>query len=152
MGTEWTWTREPQPARWDNNKSRIIGRAGDGVFGEHRYHDLKDGDLVGGSWWRVEDPSANGGKGQVIAYGWMDVNWGDAEILLATDRDYRQQGIGTFVMERLKREALARGLRYLTNVVYPTHPEKERLSAWLEKRGFASDAVGRYFRALTSAA
>lgn len=144
--SDWTWTREPSPAHWDADKARIVGGAGVGVFGEHRYEELAEGDVLGGTWWRVEE------AGRVIAYGWMDMNWGDAEILLATDRDYRRQGVGSFVMERLKREALARGLRYLTNVVHPTHPEKERLTAWLEKRGFASDDAGRYFRALTSAA
>ena len=39
-------------------------------------------------------------------------------------------------VEKLGAEARSRGLRYMYNTVRPTHPEADRLSAWLAKRGF----------------
>ena len=86
----------------------------------------------------------------MLGYGWMDVVWGDAEVLLAVARDQRGRGVGSFVMEQLEREAFKRGLRYVTNVVRPTHPEKDRIVGWLEKRGFASGEDGRHFRSVAT--
>ena len=71
------WIRET-PAHWDANKARIVGGAPPGIF-DTRYKTCKIGELVPGEWWRVEDDAA------VVGYGWLDVVWGDAEILLATD-------------------------------------------------------------------
>ena len=67
------WIHE-NPAYWDDAKADIVGAVDPGVFdlGERAI-----GDVVPGEWWRLER------DGKVVAYGWMDVNWGDAEILLA---------------------------------------------------------------------
>ena len=139
---QWSWVAEDHPARWTSQMARIVGKEPAGVF-DTRYGKCHEGEVVPGSWWRVED------DGRVIAYGWMDINWGDAEILLAIDLEARQQGVGTWVVENLKREALRRGLNYLTNVVRPTHPDRERVAKWLEKRGFSSAEDGRHFRAVS---
>ena len=76
------WIHE-NPAIWDAGKARIVGRAPKGVF-DSRYAKSNVGDLVPGEWWRVED------EGRTIGYGWIDVNWGDAEILLCTEPEARE--------------------------------------------------------------
>lgn len=137
------WIAE-NPARWDDDKARIVGAAPAGVF-DSRYRQLRVGERPPGEWFRVED-----GAG-VVGYGWLDVNWGDAEILLATDASARGKGVGTFVLEKLAEEAHARGLNYLTNVVRPTHPDAARVSAWLSRRGFHASEDGRLLRAAIKA-
>ena len=74
--------------------------------------------------------------------------WGDAEILLATDPEHRGQGVGTFVLEHLEHEAKERGLNYVYNTVRPTHPDREAVTAWLEKRGFEPSEDGSLLRAV----
>ncbi len=140
VGGQLEWIPEPSPSRWDADKKRIVGAEVPHAF-DSRYASLQEGDIVPGRWFRVE--SIEG----VVGYGWMDVNWGDAEILLATAPQSRGRGVGTFILEQLRSEACSRGLRYVTNVVQPTHPDASRVSAWLEKRGFRSGEDGRYFRA-----
>jgi len=138
---ELSWTAESAPARWDEDKARIVGAEAPGVF-DSRYADATLGAVVPGKWWRALEGD------QVVGFGWMDVSWGDAEILLATAREARGRGVGSFVLEQLKQEAHERGLNYLTNVVRATHPERERITQWLEKRGFASGEDGRHFRSV----
>ncbi len=133
-----TWNDEPLPV-WNSDKRRIVGEAEPGVF-DTRYLDLADGSLVPGEWWSVRR------DGVVVGYGWMDVNWGDAEILLATDRPHRGSGVGTFILTQLDREARARGLNYLCNVVRSTHPAGRQVSGWLERRGFEAVDDGRLVR------
>ena len=137
------WIHE-NPAVWTADKARIVGRAREGIF-DGRYAAAKEGDLVPGAWWRVED------DGRTVAFGWMDVVWGDAEILLATDPTERNKGIGSFVLEHLADEAHKRGLNYLYNVIRPTHPEPEAVSAFLIKRGFAPSEDGRLLRSIARA-
>ncbi|MEM9069497.1 MAG: GNAT family N-acetyltransferase [Myxococcota bacterium] len=137
-----TWVADPGPARWDEAKARIIGAEAPGVF-DTRYAGLSLGDIVPGRWFRAESGD------EVVGFGWMDVNWGDAEILLATAPPHRGRGVGSFVLEQLRDEAQARGLRYVTNVVRPTHPESKRVIQWLEKRGFRAGEDGRHFRAVS---
>jgi ribosomal protein S18 acetylase RimI-like enzyme len=132
------WIYE-SPAVWDADKARIVGAAPEGVF-DTRYAQAKVGDLVPGEWWRVEDGEAT------VGYGWLDVNWGDAEILLATAPEAQQRGVGSFVLSHLEQEARARGLNYLYNVVRPTHPDADRVTAWLKKRRFEPSADGRLLR------
>jgi ribosomal protein S18 acetylase RimI-like enzyme len=132
------WIREPA-ARWDSNKLRLVGEAETGIF-DVRYRALNAGDLVPGDWFRVED------DGKVVGYGWLDVVWGDAEILLATDPTSRRKGIGTFILDQLEAEARARSLHYLYNVIRPTHPRGRDVAAFLEKRGFRSAEDGRLIR------
>jgi GNAT superfamily N-acetyltransferase len=129
------WVREESP-RWDARKAQIVGGAPAGVF-DSRYRALREGDLVPADWWRVED-----GK-KTVGYGWLDVCWGDAEILLAVDPEARARGVGAFILGKLRDEARQRGLNYLTNLVRPTHPEAAKVTAWLQKRGFGPSDDGR---------
>ncbi len=124
MGLKWI---PENPPHWDAGKKRLVGGAPEGIFdfGEH-----ESGELIPGEWWRVEDDAGLAG------YGWMDCTWGDAEILLAVDPDRQGAGIGSFILDQLEKEAAARGLNYLYNLVRPTHPEHDGVSAWLGKRGF----------------
>lgn len=138
--SELTWIHE-SPARWDAGKARIVGDAPEGIF-DTRYATLAGDALVPGEWWRVEE------EGETVGYGWLEVSWGDAEILLATAPDKRGQGVGEFILRNLNDEAKARGLNYLTNVVRPTHPEAEALTRWLEARGFGPARDGRHVRAV----
>lgn len=134
MGLE--WIQEKGLPTWDADKVRIVGGAPTGVF-DTRYGDLGEGETVPGQWWRVER------DGAVVGYGWLELVWGDAEILLATAPDARGEGVGAFVLEHLEAEARARGLNYLTNIVRPTHPQREQVAAWLTKRGFKASEDGR---------
>lgn len=137
-----SWIHE-SPAYWDADKLRIVGGAKDGIFDSKVYGRYRKGDLIGGSWWRVED------GGTTVGYGWMDTNWGDAEVLLAVDPAGQGKGVGTFIMDHLEQEAAARGLNYLYNVVRPTHPDRDELTAWLTKRQFAPQGDGKLLRAAT---
>jgi len=131
----YAWIQE-SPPHWDRSKARILGEPPD-VFGLGSY---RDGDMLPGEWWRVEE------NGTVLGYGFMDCTWGDAEILLAVDASRRSQGVGTFILERLQEEALARGVNYLYNEIRAAHPDPEGLTRWLEKRGFKSSHADRLLR------
>jgi ribosomal protein S18 acetylase RimI-like enzyme len=144
MATALKWVKE-DPARWDANKARIVGDAPVGTF-DRRFKELKVGDLVPGTWWRAE----SGDK--VVGFGWLDVVWGEGEILLATASDQRNHGAGTFILEHLTAEARARGLNYVYNVVRASHPQREAVARWLEKRGFKSSEDGSLLRAVTKPA
>ena len=135
-----TWIHEPLP-QWDAQKARIVGGTAEGVF-DRSYRDQAEGHLIPGDWWRVER------NGETVAFGWLDINWGDAEILLATATEARRQGIGDFVLANLEQEARARGINYLHNVVRATHPEREVVSQWFSKRGFQPSEDGRLFRSV----
>ncbi|MFO0984270.1 MAG: GNAT family N-acetyltransferase [Planctomycetota bacterium] len=132
------WIAE-KPALWDEGKERIVGNAAGGVF-DRRFKSLKRGELVPGEWWRVEE------QGEAVGYGWLDVVWGDAEILLATAPDRYGQGIGSFILTHLEQEARARGLNRLYNIVRPTHPERGKVTRWLEAHGFRASADGSLMR------
>ena len=138
------WIRET-PAHWDENKARIVGGTSAGIF-DSRYRSCKEGETVPGEWWRVED------DGKTVGYGWLDVVWGDAEILLAADPSAHKRGIGTFILSRLDEEARARGLNYLYNMVRPTHPRAAEVTAWLERRGFQGSEDGRLLRGVKRSA
>ncbi len=132
----WKWLRETT-ARWDADKARIVGQCEPGIF-DNRYRQLRPGDLVPAEWWRVED-----GGGRVVGYGWLDANWGDAEILLAVEPASASSGVGSFILAQLHVEAAQQGLNYLTNVVRPTHPRAAVVTAWLQRRGFGPSDDGR---------
>ena len=135
-----SWIRE-RNAVWNADKARIIGRAPVGIF-DTRYGQLREGDLVPAEWWRVED------DGRTVAYGGLGVNWGDAEIPPATEPGAPGRGVGTFVLKHLELEARARGLNYMYNLVRPTHPDGDRLTAWLVRRGFEAARDGRLLRSV----
>ena len=126
------WIHETSP-RWDASKAAIVGGAPAGSLPSLAY---RENDLVAGEWWRVED------EGRVVGYGWMDQTWGDAEILLAVSAEGRRRGVGTFLLDHLEKEAAACGLNYLLNVVRPTHPDRSRVTRWLEERGFVESGDG----------
>ena len=60
----------------------------------------------------------------------------------AFDPAHRGEGVGTFILEGLEREAAARGLHYLYNVVRPEHAEREAVTRWLVARRFAPASDG----------
>jgi GNAT superfamily N-acetyltransferase len=124
-----TWTRE-NPSRWDDDKQAIIGGAPEGSV----QVDAADGELLPGAWWRVED------DGKTVGYGWMDVTWGYAPVLLAVDADAQGKGVGAFILDKLAAEAKAQGLAYIFNKIPTSHPEPERLGAWLQAHGFEAAA------------
>ena len=133
-----TWTREPSP-HWDADKQRIVGDAPAGIF-DPAYAEFAAGAAAPGEWWRAER------GGAVVGFGWMDVVWGDAEILVATAPDARGCGVGSFVMEHLVAEAASKGLNYVYNRVREGHPEAAALTAWLQGRGFEGRDDGRLVR------
>jgi len=131
MGVEMSlsWIHESQ-ARWDEAKAKIVGGAPAGVFGKVE-HD--DGALLPGEWFRVER------DGQTVAFGWMDIVWGEGEMLLAVDPAAQGGGVGSFVIEQLASEAKQRGLTTVYNTVRAEHPDHARVTKWLSARGFVSD-------------
>lgn len=129
------WVYEKR-ATWDEDKERIIGGARDGVFPNEQTN-FEVGDTLPSKWWRVED------NGTVVGYGWLDLTWGDAEVLLAVDPERREEGVGSFIMEKLKDEARDIGVNYIYNVVPEEHPERESLKEWLVERGFEESEEDR---------
>ena len=132
----WQWVRE-EHAVWDDDKRRIIGGAPTGIF--ELTH--APGASLPGDWW-----SARRDDGTVIGYGWMDIAWGDAEVLLAVDPDVQGSGAGAFVLDHLEQEAAARGLNYVYNTVAPGHPQHDYVQDWLGVRGYRDDGNDRTLR------
>lgn len=135
------WVRD-EAGLWDADKARIIGGARPGVF-DRRYKECGIGERMPGDWWRATD------GGRTVGIGWMDAVWGDAEILLATDPQAERKGVGSYVLAHLEDEAKKRGMNYVYNVVRPTHPDRARVSAWFEKRGFRASEDGSLLRSVT---
>ena len=127
-----TWVHEDTPV-WDATKQSIVGGAPEGAL---EIPKLDLGALAPGEWFRVDE------DGKALGYGWMDCTWGDAEITLAVDPRRQGEGIGAFIVSHLEREASARGVNYLYNAVRPTHPDRDRVTRWLESRGFAPSGDG----------
>jgi N-acetylglutamate synthase-like GNAT family acetyltransferase len=127
------WVKDDDP-RWDADRERVFATIGTDVFpGLPR----QIGAQLPSDWWRVE------GDGRVVAYGWLDDVWGDAEILLAVDEAARGTGAGAFTLARLEDEAAARGLNYVVNVVRDTHPDRDAVSGWFLAHGFTGTDDGR---------
>lgn len=122
------WIAETNP-RWDAGKQRIVGGAPAGAF---HLGDLSPDAPAPGEWFRVEE------DGQTVGYGWMDVVWGDGEVLLAVDPAAQRRGLGAFILDHLEQEAAARGLNRIYNTVRPSHPDRAAVSAWLRGRGFSA--------------
>jgi GNAT superfamily N-acetyltransferase len=134
------WIRE-SPAHWDGDKARVVGGAKAGIFPK-AYTQHREGEVLPSEWWHVED------EGDIVAYGWMDVTWGDAEILLVVEPEARGKGVGTFILDHLEGEAWSRGIRYLYNVVPDRHPDHHAVKAWLESRRFNASEDGKLLRAV----
>lgn len=129
------WVHEKSPV-WDADKQRVIGGAPEGAF----VLPFDEGDELPGDWWSVR---ADGDDGRVVGYGRLDITFGgDAELLLATDPDELQQGIGSFILEHLEDEADQRNINYVYNTIRPDHPQRERVHAWLLDRGYEGPADG----------
>ena len=122
-----TWTRE-SPALWTEAMQAVLGAVPEGALPAY---DIRLGEPSPGEWWRVER------DGAVVGYGWMDVVWGDAEILLAVAPEAQGSGVGTYILDQLEQEARKRGLRHIHNVVPRSHPERQKIKGWLAKRGYA---------------
>jgi N-acetylglutamate synthase-like GNAT family acetyltransferase len=127
------WVHEDDP-RWDADRQRIFSSVPEGVF---RSETRQPDERLSSDWWRAER------DGRVVGYGWLDDVWGDAEILLAVEQGERGTGVGAFLLEHLEREAAARGLNYVLNVVRETHPERTAVAAWFQAHGFAPAEDGR---------
>ena len=130
------WFREDTPV-WDAAKRSILEGAPAGAL---ELPHLRVGDLVPGEWFRVED------DGTTVGYGWMDCTWGDAEITLAVDPRRRGEGVGAFIVRQLEKEASSRGVNYLYNAVRPAHPDRIRVTRWLERNGFEPSGDGLHKR------
>ena len=128
-----SWTKENSPT-WDADKRRVFGEAELAATGLDR---PADGAPLADEWWRV-----TGQDGAVAGYGWLDCEWGDAQITFVVDRDRRGTGIGAFIVGQLEREAAARGLNYIYNVVPDTHPDRSWMTGWLQSHGLEESAHG----------
>lgn len=142
MGMSWI---HESPPYWDADKARIVGGAGPGIF-DPALTEQVEGTVLPNDWWRVED------DGETVGFGWMDVTWGDAEILLAVAEPSRGRGVGTFILDHLEAEARGRGLHYIYNVVSGTHPQHDEVSRWLQERRFSASEDGKLLRAIVQPA
>ena len=122
------WTKEDTP-HWDADKQRLFGPDELAAVG---FDEPAPGTAIADEWWRVTDDD-----GIVVGYGWLDSEWGDAQVTFLVDRARRGAGIGNFILDRLEDEAAERGLNYVYNVVPDTHPDATRMTRWLTERGFA---------------
>ncbi len=122
------WTKEDSP-RWDADKQRLFGPDELASVG---FGQPAPGATIADEWWQVTDED-----GTVVGYGWLDSEWGDAQITFLVDPAMRGIGIGNFILDRLESEAAERGLNYIYNVVPDTHPDASRIARWLTSRGFS---------------
>ncbi len=121
------WTKEDSP-RWDVHKRRIFGPAEVAAVG---LTPPADDAAIADEWWRATDESS-----EVVGYGWLDSEWGDAQISFLVAPGARGAGIGEFIVDRLEDEARSRGLNYIYNVVPGEHPDREWMTNWLIEKGF----------------
>lgn len=124
------WIPEPQPARYDTSKRAFFDALPAGAV-----HLAPAGQLLPGTWWRLED------DGQVVGYGWMDVTWGDAQILLAVAPDAQHKGYGASILDNLDREAHQRGLAYMFNTIPSDHPDADGVRSFLTSNGFEASGL-----------
>lgn len=139
------WTKQDAP-RWDAAKQRLFGDTELAAVGLDRPAD--DAPLAD-EWWQVTDDDAT-----VLGYGWLDSEWGDAQITFVVDPARRGAGVGDFILDRLEQEAAARGLNYIYNVVPAGHPDPSWMTHWLTLHGFfpGTGDLRRQVRARTPSA
>jgi GNAT superfamily N-acetyltransferase len=130
------WTKEDSPV-WDADKQRLFGQVELAAVGLTA---PAPGVPVADEWWRVTDAD------EVVGYGWLDSEWGDARITLFVAPGQRGQGVGDFILGHLEAEAAARGLNYVYNIVPATHPDGPRITNWLSSRGFREASRGQLRR------
>jgi GNAT superfamily N-acetyltransferase len=130
------WIREDSP-RWDAHKQRLFGEAELAAVGLAA---PAPGEPVANEWWRVTD------GGEVVGYGWLDSEWGDARITFFVAPGQRGRGVGRFILQHLEAEAAARGLNYIYNVVPETHPDGRWIANWLSLQGFREASRGQLRR------
>jgi GNAT superfamily N-acetyltransferase len=129
MATGLQWIREDAPC-WDADKQRLFGEA---ELAATALNPPAPGALVADEWWHVADAA-----GVIVGYGWLDSEWGDAEVTFIVAPDRRGEGVGGFIIDHLEAEAAARGLNYIYNVVPATSPNPEWVTAWLVGQGFVA--------------
>ena len=127
------WTKEDAPV-WDAAKQAVFGPDGLAATG---LVPPADGAPLADEWWRVTDSG-----GAVVGYGWLDSEWGDAQITFLVAPGRRGAGLGEFIVGRLEQEAAGRGLNYIYNVVPATHPDPAWMTHWLTEHGFTVSATG----------
>ena len=86
------WVREDNP-RWDADKDRLFGDLELASVGLSR---PAVGAAVADEWWQATDAA-----GVVVGYGWLDSEWGDAEITFMVAPAYRGAGVGDFIVGEL---------------------------------------------------
>jgi GNAT superfamily N-acetyltransferase len=131
--TDLAWSKENRP-RWDADKDRLFSDADLDAVGWPERPTV--GDAIADEWWAVRDGDT------VLGYGWLDSEWGDAQITFFVPAAHRGAGVGGFVVDRLADEARERGLSVIYNVVPDAHPDRAGVTAWLEARGFADAGEG----------
>jgi GNAT superfamily N-acetyltransferase len=127
------WVKEDLP-RWDADKQRVFDDVALLSVGMDR---PADGASLADEWWHVV-----GDGGAIAGYGWLDSEWGDAQITFFVDPAHRGDGIGEFVLDHLEAEARKRGLNYIYNVVPDTHPDRPWMTGWLRSHGLEESAHG----------
>ncbi|MHA3704794.1 GNAT family N-acetyltransferase [Jatrophihabitans sp. YIM 134969] len=128
-----SWTKEARP-RWDEDKDRVFTDADLAAVGLGSRPAV--GDAIADEWWAVRSDD------DVVGYGWLDSEWGDAQITFSVAAAHRGAGVGSYVVDCLADEARERGLSIIYNVVPATHPDPAVVTAWLEARGFADAGEG----------
>src|ERR1700743_3221455 len=126
MATGLQWIREDAPC-WDADKQRLFGEA---ELAATALNPPAPGALVADEWWHVADAA-----GVIVGYGWLDSEWGDAEVTFIVAPDRRGEGVGEFIIDHLEAEAAARGLNYIYKVVPATRPTREGPPAGSRARG-----------------
>jgi len=88
-----TWTKEDSP-RWDPDKQRLFGPAELAAVG---LAPPGPGEPVADEWWRVNDGH------DVVGYGWLDIEWGDARITFFVVPGERGRDVGHFILATWRR-------------------------------------------------
>jgi GNAT superfamily N-acetyltransferase len=128
-----TWTKETRP-RWDADKQAAFDTVALASVGMQA---PASGAAIADEWWRVADDAGN-----LVGYGWLDSEWGDAQIAFLVVPLARGGGAGEFILNRLEAEAAARGLNYIYNVVPAGHPDPQWMTYWLTLHGFYPSPLG----------
>ena len=148
---EYAWLRRTAPVFWNAQTAAESSFDDGGLWILSRLADVKAVSCARTGWSSEENTAIPRFDGKTVGYGWMDVTWGDAEILLAVQTESRGHGVGSFILQRLEQEAAERGLHYLYNVVRGTHPQHDEVTAWLEARHFTASEDGKLMRAVVNA-